>query len=362
MSNRLSSQLDNLESQLGKTLHSAPGIEPTHPPSTSSPSVLNGTRHSSLYLTDGNLVVAAEGAGGKVLFRVHQSILSLQSPVFSSMFTLPHPGGSANRDMYDGAPFVHMQDDAKDVEALLKVLYNPSELPYKRLDPLTPINVRRTLGMATKYGMEPLRDRIVAQLEADWPNSLAEWDRLETEVHALTKEHKSSEGFMVDGLYLDERLPEPGSAIRLAIDWSIPKILPAAFYHLSRLSTDADWLECRKPRENLCLSRTVRWDLLQASDLKLLLKLREAITGYESLYTTPSKLCHSSQVCDDWWDQTCLRWDHAKDPLDSMKRFVETRPTRGLCKPCWNATKDAVQQRRLELWDEICDCVEEHTK
>ncbi|KAJ6628887.1 hypothetical protein B0H10DRAFT_1777682 [Mycena sp. CBHHK59/15] len=231
MADNLSGQISRLQSRLDSDPCRRRSNESPGPSAT----VLQGTPHPSLYLSDGNLVIAApisSEAGGTMLFRVHQSILSLQSPVFTSMFTLPHP--EATRDMYDGAPFVRMPDDAKDIESLLKVLYNPSELPYKRLDPLTPINVRGILAMATKYEMEPLRDRIVAQIEADWPHSLFEWDRLEREIESITKDHNSYDDYMVDDLYLDEKLPEPGAAIRLAIDWSIPKILPSAFYHLSR--------------------------------------------------------------------------------------------------------------------------------
>ncbi|KAJ7648500.1 hypothetical protein B0H17DRAFT_958921 [Mycena rosella] len=361
MSDRFCGRLASLEAQLDKTLHGLPGVDPqrVQPSSISATSTLEGTRHSSLYLADGNLVVAAEGGAGKVLFRVHQSMLALQSPVFASMFTLP--AGAVKRDMYDGAPYVLMQDDAKDIESLLKVLYNPSELPYKRLDPLTPINVRRTLAMATKYEMEPLRERIVAQLEADWPTSVAEWDRLGTEVRALRWEHSTSGGYTVDDLYLDDRLPEPGAAIRLAMDFNIPKILPAAFYHLSRLSIDADWLEFRKNRERLGLERTARWDLLEAGDFKLLLKLREVITDFDWTNTT-SKSCNTPDDCDDWWNLTSLRWNNAEDILDCMRQFVETRPARGLCKPCWIASKDAIQQGRLNFWDEICDCIEERMK
>jgi predicted transcriptional regulator len=103
----------------------ASGVEPIPNPPPTPPTIPGGTRHGSLYLADGNLVVAASSGGGTMmLFRVHQSMLALQSPVFAGMFTLPPP--DANQDVYDGAPFVHMPDDAKDIESLLKVLYNPS--------------------------------------------------------------------------------------------------------------------------------------------------------------------------------------------------------------------------------------------
>ncbi|KAJ7232197.1 hypothetical protein B0H12DRAFT_1029079 [Mycena haematopus] len=325
--------------------------------------MLNGIRHSSLYLADGNLIVAApisEGDGGMMLFRVHQSMLSLQSPVFAAMFTLPSP--DTNRDIYDGVPFVRMPDDARDIESLLKVLYNPSALPYKRLDPLTPINVRRTLAMATKYEMDGLRDRIVTQLQADWPQSLVEWDRLETEIRCLEEEHESAEDddYMVDDLYLDERLPEPAAAIRLAMDWNVPKIMPSAVYHLSRLKTSDDWLERHQSRTNLYLDRTARWDLLEAPDLKLVLKVREILTSfyYFPLHITAGSC--DSETCDDQWRKTYCQWQVARDPLDLMKKFVDTRP-RDLCKHCWKNLRESVQQCRFKVWDKITDCVQVST-
>ncbi|KAJ7682566.1 hypothetical protein DFH06DRAFT_1314768 [Mycena polygramma] len=358
MSDRLSDQLTSLESKLGNPPHTAVDEQPIpiQRPLLAAAPVLEGTRHSSLYLPDGNLVMAApisDGAGGTMLFRVHQSMLALQSPVFASMLSLPHP--DATRDAYDGAPFVRMPDDCKDIESMLKVLYNPSELPYKRLDPLTPINVRRTLAMATKYEMEALRDRIVAQLQADWPNTLTEWDRLETEVESLLDEHESKDDETVDGLYLDERLPEPAAAIRLAMDCNVPRILPAALYHLSRLKTDDDWLEYRKDRTTLLqTSRTARWDLLEAADYKLLLKIREMLTDhyYASLYSS-SNNCLSSPACRDSWGKTYLQWQRANDPLGLMKSFAETRPSHLICKNCWNVTKPNVLQCRSSLWDKI---------
>ncbi|KAJ6490351.1 hypothetical protein C8R47DRAFT_1014560 [Mycena vitilis] len=356
MSDRLSDQLTSLESKL-KPPHSTIDEQqiPIQRPLLAAAPVLEGTRHSSLYLPDGNLIMAApisDGAGGTMLFRVHQSMLALQSPVFASMLSLPHP--DATRDAYDGAPFVRMPDDCKDIESLLKVLYNPSELPHKRLDPLTPINVSRTLAMATKYEMEALRDRIVAQLQADWPNTLTEWDRLETEVESIMDEHESKEGELVDGLYLDERLPEPAAAIRLAMDCNVPRIMPAALYHLSRLRTDDDWLQYHEDRPTLIqVNRTARWDLLEAADYKLLLKIREMLADswYSSLFS-PSNNCLSSPACQDSWGKTYLQWQRATDPLTLMKSFLETRPHL-VCKNCWNATKPKVRQCRATLWDQI---------
>lgn len=214
--------------------------------------------------------------------------------------------------------------------------------------------------MATKYEMEALRERIVVQLQADWPYSLGEWDRLETEIQGLKDEHSDADDLTVHDLYLDERLPEPVAAIRLATDWNIPKIMPSAVYHLSRLSTKNDWLERRKHREDLELERTARWDLLEAPDFMLLLKVRELIKvkGYSFKYSNACfpKTCTSAGACEKWWDDASVRWQMSRDPLDLMKKFLETRP-RDLCKHCWNPAKVKVRQCRLDLWDEICECV-----
>ncbi|KAF8808346.1 hypothetical protein BYT27DRAFT_7097071 [Phlegmacium glaucopus] len=232
--------------------------------------------HDSLYLVDGNIVLIAPCTTGQhTVFRVHQSILAKNSPVFETMLALP--GAHAN-EMYDGVPLVQLPDGAEEVESLLRVLYHECALPFKRLDPNTPSSVKRVLTLANKYGMENLRDRIVMHVEADWPQSL--WHR----------EH------------LDDHLPEPASAIRLARECNIPNILPAAFYHLSRLSI----------YDNRCTSyiaqevktsevsyedlyhgnRTADWGILSSEDYMCLLR------GKAKLALISDDLFDISQICD----------------------------------------------------------------
>ncbi|KAJ7639006.1 hypothetical protein FB45DRAFT_739896 [Roridomyces roridus] len=357
----LSLQISRLSGQLGQ-IQTHLGLNPV--PAAPAPiSILDGVRHSSLYLRDGNLVIAApvlEGAGGTLLFRVHQSMLSMQSPVFASMFTLPPPG--TNLDVYDGVPYVHLPDDSRDIESVLKVLYDPFELPHKRLDPKTPIRVRRALAMATKYEMDNLRNRIVTQVEADWPSSLAEWDRLEMEARALQEEHDANDEQKVDGLYLDDRLPEPITAIRLSRDFQIPKILPAAVYHLSRLHVGDDWLQLRQEPNQLQLTRTARWDLAEAEDLKMLLRVRETISDFPLVRPKASNSCTSPSECRRWRDTRHFIWITEKDILQVMRKFIEARPSRSLCKYCWNDAKSVIETDREELWADIVAAIAEFDK
>jgi hypothetical protein len=86
-------------------------------------------RALDLYFLDGNVVLSATMTDKSIrAFRVHKSILSLHSPVFSDMFSL---SGTNEEDLptgdtYDGVPLVYMPDRCEDLESFLKVLYNPS--------------------------------------------------------------------------------------------------------------------------------------------------------------------------------------------------------------------------------------------
>ncbi len=89
-------------------------------------------RHNSLWLSDGNIILAPTSSSDgrlSILFRVHKSVLSRQSQVFNDMFALPdnsslnHVGDE--KEILEGFPLVRMHDSAEDIEALLKYLYDP---------------------------------------------------------------------------------------------------------------------------------------------------------------------------------------------------------------------------------------------
>ena len=88
---------------------------------------LSVLRHESLYLSDGDIVLAAVKLGSPivtVLFRVDKVYLSRTSPVFRSMLSLPSTP-SVN-EMYDGVPRVDLPDDSDDLACLLAALYDPT--------------------------------------------------------------------------------------------------------------------------------------------------------------------------------------------------------------------------------------------
>ncbi|TDL27772.1 hypothetical protein BD410DRAFT_893958 [Rickenella mellea] len=196
----------------------------------------NDAHHPELYRKDGDLVVSApDKAGGRIFYRIHRFMLSDHSSVFRDMLTMP-PAADGSLETYDGIPVVHLPDPGKDLDALLTILYDPSEILFDKHDPCVPIDILGVLKLATKYDFRKLRRRIIEQYIPAWPDTLMEWDHLEQTMSTWRRDFNT-----IAPAYLDEVFPEPGGAVRLARECNIPEILPAAFYSLSRISEEDDW-------------------------------------------------------------------------------------------------------------------------
>jgi len=76
-------------------------------------------RHAEFWFTDGSIVLIIEGTA----FRIHKSILSKQSDVFSDLFTVPQPQDGT--ETMDGCPVVHLPDALPDFIDVMKALYHP---------------------------------------------------------------------------------------------------------------------------------------------------------------------------------------------------------------------------------------------
>lgn len=78
-------------------------------------------RDERFWFYDGSIIVQAENT----LFRVHQTVLSNSSEIFSTLFSLPQ-SDSDTQNCIEGCPVVQLQDLAKDISDLLSSLYHPS--------------------------------------------------------------------------------------------------------------------------------------------------------------------------------------------------------------------------------------------
>ncbi|THH06663.1 hypothetical protein EW145_g3934 [Phellinidium pouzarii] len=203
-------------------------------------------RSERFWLSDGNIILSVrlepptKSAESRfILYRIHKSNLARHSEVFEHMFsaTIPMAGEEAVNEMYDGLPVIEMPDSKDHVYSLLEVLYEPwLSLPYKHFEPKTRNTAQLVLEIATKYEMDPIRQRIIAYIVDYWPCSLAEWDVFEARLKIVEDDERRDDE-------MDCYAQEPASAIVLARRFEIKSILPAAFYDLARIPSSADWDE-----------------------------------------------------------------------------------------------------------------------
>ena len=100
------------------------------------------------------------------------------------------------------------------------------------------------MSIATKYQADSICKAIVRRLEEEWAQTLSDFVRLKNDFESLC----------IEGLFdldKDRRLPEPASAIRLATDFGIPRVLPIAYYILSTYYINSDRRNAHLPRWNL---------------------------------------------------------------------------------------------------------------
>ncbi|KAH8103818.1 hypothetical protein BXZ70DRAFT_665594 [Cristinia sonorae] len=119
------------------------------------------TRSVELWFPDGTVILRAE----ETHFRVYSGILSLHSPIFRDLFTLPQP---LDDEVYDGCPVVSLQDGAEELGEFLKVLHRWSYLSNLFRDNNVPA-LLCVLRMSTKYDVTKLRESAIDALRCHYP-------------------------------------------------------------------------------------------------------------------------------------------------------------------------------------------------
>jgi len=91
-------------------------------------------------------------------FRVHKLLLSLSSPFFNDMFSLPQP---SNQEGIDGLPVVRLSEDAEVLNCLLTMLY-----PIPSIMPNSYDKALMLLAASQKYEMDGIQSRIRAEIQS----------------------------------------------------------------------------------------------------------------------------------------------------------------------------------------------------
>lgn len=83
--------------------------------------------HERHWVPDGSVVLGAVDSKktATTLFQVHRTLLTDQSEVFASMFSLPQGEENCQTEIYGDLPVVRLPDTSEEVTALLDVLRDP---------------------------------------------------------------------------------------------------------------------------------------------------------------------------------------------------------------------------------------------
>ncbi|KAF8989950.1 hypothetical protein BDQ17DRAFT_1256360, partial [Cyathus striatus] len=123
--------------------------------------------HSKFWFSDGSFVLRIENT----LFRVHRSILCVNSEVFTGMLEIPQPEDIEN---VDGCPYVELQDSLQDFEAFMMVLYNPLwwDQTNSTLENQLSFAIS-ILRISNKYGCHTLRKKAISILKEHIPTDIS---------------------------------------------------------------------------------------------------------------------------------------------------------------------------------------------
>ncbi|KAG2125400.1 hypothetical protein DEU56DRAFT_892620 [Suillus clintonianus] len=284
------------------------------------------------------------------LFRVHKAILSLHSPAFGSMFLVPIPPvGSHSQKIHDGLLMFRMFDELKDVTDLLQTFYYPCSsaiiIPPRASD--TPIRLRGLLNIAQKYQVNQLYEHIVTSIKADWPQTLPRWDFLDDIDSQRIFEPKTTLPWDPE-LDDEQKMSEPAAAIRIAREFDIPEILPAAFYHLARIKISCEYDEVRQKR---CPNseHAARWGMLTREDMNCLMHGKEEIESIMKNFVdeTIFRCCH---ICEHTLDEVCYMMNYARDPLKVLMRFIGRYE---LCEACRESLTTRAIIQREDIWSKL---------
>lgn len=331
--------------------------------------------HPELNFEDGNIILRAlvrpeepSEEPFHVSFRVHKSILRMQSEVFDGMMEIPQPPA---QDGNDGQiPVVDMLDDAAELIAMLKLIYHPEEILRSSSVQTAFDNLALALPVIRKYQMDKLLQSCVARIHMDCPQTLEEWDMRDEKIALVKKTN--------DFPWVEHVVIEPAGIITLAR--RVPEIhslVPVAFYDLSCADyTLDDTMEIDGDSLGVYLETghiIVRRSLLAAEDLLILWRGANAMKA--EIYDTarnlesrlkllqyyiniPRDLSHvgCSQpipgglekfISDILIDSIAMP---SADPIAWMRIKANATYPDGMCRKCLGKGKNFLMRYRAYLW------------
>lgn len=244
----------------------------------------------------------------------------------------------------------------------------PRSLELRRYDPDIPIKHRGLLALAVKYDVDAIRLRIIQHMESEWPVRLGEWYLLTREMHERAQAAHVVPG-MPQWAVVEQSFPEPASAIRMAIDFKIPSVLPAAYYRLAISNPGVAW----GVRGGAHTRLSARWDFLECEDWRRYARGKQALSDklnkismamYTLFVGSDEEECEDVDGCDRALkllhrfirDNDDRRFGCQPDVLGllfkvSKEEYDEGEGDVGLCDVCKGKLTEKVEALLQDIWD-----------
>ncbi|KAL4250905.1 hypothetical protein ABKN59_005235 [Abortiporus biennis] len=174
---------------------------------------------------------------------------------------------------------------------------------------------------------------------------------------------------------MNESFPEPGSAIRFAIDYDCPSIIPAAAYTLTRISFNSDWEHRNEGVDGMhshndgrypYTQQAARWHLLTAEEILQFCRGREMIIEFWddlcsefSDFITDQKVSRYCVRRDNPSSRTCFGDLQKPNSFTELPNFLSTLKCMAEtcgdweCFTCGRVVQNFFTDRRVELWNSL---------
>ena len=352
-------------------------------PQIEEPDAIQPIPRGAVWLSSGDVILCAKPSSSdntktdqRRIFRVHREILSYQPAGLNLFLTPPmvtEPIPELEK-LYK-VPVLTVPERGEDLELILRVLYN-LEVEYvqsfciiatpdspkwrSHFSNLELSQLERLTCICDVYHLPLVLERIIETLHARWPVRLAQWDFLERRI--------------LSGKSSSERssITETASFIGFARKHGMGRLLPAAFYDLTRIES---WespvlpfasVTCSRMRPNPMTVRTFSqkhrvdaWSLLSPEDGRILSRVETAkeagIRLFESLRLRPARR-EDHHGCADVQRGLCTvvasEARKTKDILTATRRHLDGKymMLHGSCLPCAMDMVHALAVFRRSFW------------
>lgn len=226
------------------------------------------------------------------------------------------------------------------------------------------------MRLALKYEIDTVRALIVKHVEADWPQTLEEWDAHQAEKGSAAQAYVDSKDKKFRGKYFDDAYPEPVAAIRFALEFDIPRILPAAWYQLAttgaKVHLDYETVRLRPSMRLFShpCSPKARWKLLHTDATLLTItmfgkaKMEEYMKVAEHIIRNSALACEDSHRCEQIGFKKAREflalYGTPADPLHGIKQVLGSGLwDSDMCAECIVYKHNQLQKARRTIWEAL---------